>query len=168
VEVNKKRAAAAKDCFKYNPKLNEVHVTDDLECFGDRSNAVNHARTLEDKTIDVFIRDEDNVQLDEPKSKAETTKANTQPDAKLAQTKAAGTVTKETFKTIPAKTKAAKAAPVVKTPAEPKAKAAPKAKVTKEIKTESTPAVETVENSDKKTETIITPAIEPGAESTQQ
>jgi len=58
VDKNKK-AEAAKKCLEFNKDLKAVHVTDDLECFASKNDAVNHARTLVNKEIEVFERDEE-------------------------------------------------------------------------------------------------------------
>jgi len=93
VEVNQKKAEAAKDCFEFNKKLNTVNVTSDLQCFSDRNAAVNHARTLEDSSIDVFDREIDDVEWNEQDSADFSGEAFTIPDYDLAKAKAEGSET---------------------------------------------------------------------------
>ena len=55
-------ANAARACFNHNKNLNKVFVTADGACFAQRNHAINHARTLDPKTIDVFERSEEAVE----------------------------------------------------------------------------------------------------------
>lgn len=80
MEVNQKRAEAAKACFDFNKNMDTVHVTADLECFGNRNDAVGHARTLEDSTIDVFLRDGDGAELDDFETEDVAEELNRMPD----------------------------------------------------------------------------------------
>jgi len=87
VKVNLKKAEAAESCFEYNPKVDKVHVTGDLQCFPKQNDAVAHARTLTDKTIDVFERNGEDVEFDSEASDSVTDEANTIPDHLLASVK---------------------------------------------------------------------------------
>jgi hypothetical protein len=97
VEVNQQRAEAAKACFDFNKNLNTVNVTSDLECFGDRNAAVNHARTLEDSTIDVFDREIDGIDWNEDESDNYSAEAFDIPDYDLAKAKAEGAGSDDEF-----------------------------------------------------------------------
>ncbi|MEB0248841.1 hypothetical protein QN344_01780 [Mucilaginibacter sp. 5B2] len=98
MEVNQQRAEAAKACFDFNKKnLNTVNVTSDLECFGDRNAAVNHARGLEDSSIDVFDREIDGIEWNEDESDDFTDEAFDIPDYDLAKAKAEGSGSEEEF-----------------------------------------------------------------------
>jgi hypothetical protein len=48
---------AAAECLAYNQTLNEVFVSADGECFPHKNDAINHARSLQDKEIMKFERD---------------------------------------------------------------------------------------------------------------
>ncbi|PLW89988.1 hypothetical protein [Mucilaginibacter sp.] len=97
MEVNQQRAEAAKACFDFNKNLNTVNVTSDLECFGDRNAAVNHARGLEDSSIDVFDREIDGIEWNEDESDDFTDEAFDIPDYDLAKAKAEGSGSEEEF-----------------------------------------------------------------------
>jgi hypothetical protein len=101
VKVDQKKIDAAKACFAFNKLLKTCHVTSDLECFEDRNHAVNHARTLEDKGIEVFNRgEEDQPAIDLLDSFRETNAAKTKPDANLASQKHAGGAKDTTFEQV--------------------------------------------------------------------
>lgn len=90
MEVNEEKAKAAKDCLDYNQQLNTVYVAADLSCFTNRSNAINHARSLDNKEIDVFIREADEAIVDQAQTDEATDESFTEPDHRLAVVKAAG------------------------------------------------------------------------------
>jgi len=129
---------AAKVCFAFNKAQDTCFVTGDLECFSVRNLAVNHGRGLEDKTIEVFERDGDEVTNNAAEASGSTADANTQPDSKLANDQANGQKLNQQFATVkpggtPVKAKAETkptAPKATKAPAAPKATkatAAPKA-----------------------------------------
>lgn len=98
VEVNKERAQAAQECLEFNKHMDVVHVASDLNCFGNKSDAINHARGLADKTLDVFNRDTDGtVEHDIVDTYMGTQAAKTIPDADLAQAKNKGKAKGESF-----------------------------------------------------------------------
>lgn len=144
MEVNKERAQAASECLNFNKQLNTVHVTSDLNCFPHKGDAIHHARSLPDKTIDVFTRDEaDKAEFDIVDSLKETIKAKTIPNADLAKEKKAGDAKNKAFDKVKK--------PAEKDPAEKygtggkpeKAKAAPKkAAAPKVVKPATEPAPE--------------------------
>lgn len=104
MEVNQEKAEAAKACFDYNKNLFTVNVTSDMNCFGKRGDAINHARTLEDKSIDVFERDaEEDVVLDEAKTDSDNEEVTDIPDLKLAVVKANGGAKNKKFDKAPLK-----------------------------------------------------------------
>lgn len=104
MEVNQEKAEAAKACFDYNKNLFTVNVTSDMNCFGKRGDAINHARTLEDKSIDVFERDaEEDVVLDEAKTDSANEEVTDIPDLKLAVVKANGGAKNKKFDKAPLK-----------------------------------------------------------------
>ncbi|MBB6131334.1 hypothetical protein [Mucilaginibacter lappiensis] len=87
MEVNQQRAEAAKACFEFNPTFDKVHVTSDCKCFQHQNDAVGHARTLTDKTIDVFERDGDDVEFDEDSADDLSDEAENIPDHLVASIK---------------------------------------------------------------------------------
>jgi hypothetical protein len=88
--VNPEKAEAAKACFDYNPPVNTVYVTSNLGCFLKRNDAVNHARGLDNKEIDVFIRSEEDAIIDSDQTESVTDESENVPDARLAVVQAAG------------------------------------------------------------------------------
>lgn len=87
MKVNQQRAEAAKACFEFNPKFDKVHVTADCKCFEHQNDAVGHARTLADKTIDVFEKDGDDVEFDEDAADEVSDEAKDIPDHLVASIK---------------------------------------------------------------------------------
>jgi hypothetical protein len=90
MEVNPEKAKAAKACFDFNPLINTIFVTSNLSCFLKRNDAVNHARGLDDKEIDVFIRSNDDPVIDADQTDSVTEESENVPDARLAVVKAGG------------------------------------------------------------------------------
>jgi hypothetical protein len=83
-DLKAKAEAAAKDCFEYNKNLDKVFVTADCACFPERNHAFNHARALEDKTIEVFERVGDEVKDNADESTEVTEELADAPDLKTA------------------------------------------------------------------------------------
>jgi len=84
MDVNANKVQAAQNCLAYNPAINTVFVTSNLGCFANKNAAVNHARGLTDKEIDVFIRTADEAVIDADQSDTVTNESLTIPDARLA------------------------------------------------------------------------------------
>jgi hypothetical protein len=141
MEVNAQKAEAAKACFDFNPLVNTLYVTSNLGCFLKRNDAVNHARGLDDKEIDVFIRADEEAVIDADQTESATDESETAPDARLAVVKAGGGSKGKSF------TKAAKAVAAETAPVDPAAtdetapaEEAPAPAATDENITEETPA----------------------------
>lgn len=58
MDLKGRKTKAARECLKYNEKVDLVYVTSDLNCFANRNAAVTNASDLADKEIDVFTREE--------------------------------------------------------------------------------------------------------------
>lgn len=60
------RSQAAEACLEYNQTFSQVYVTSDLQCFQSKHDAVNHARTLHNTSIEEYKRDQDSDDDQEP------------------------------------------------------------------------------------------------------
>lgn len=58
--------AAAQDALDFNTGIDQVFVTADGGVFTHKNDAVNHARILDDKTVEVFNRSVEGQDEDEP------------------------------------------------------------------------------------------------------
>jgi hypothetical protein len=65
---NIKASQAAKAAFDYNKAMQTAYVTSDNNVFLTQNAAANHARTLADKTIEVFIKEADEALLSQDQS----------------------------------------------------------------------------------------------------
>lgn len=78
MEEKKSKLKVAESCFDFNKHLNKLHITSDMTPFPDENDARYHARTLEDKTIEVFERDSE-VDLEDTTDHSEADHSQSNP-----------------------------------------------------------------------------------------
>ena len=63
------------EIFKTNPNLKEVHMTSDGQAFYNDNDAKLHAKSLEDKNVELVVNPDHIVVIDEEVEETEETKA---------------------------------------------------------------------------------------------